>query len=85
VTNDRQAGVGWNSARGDNFMSVDARFGKRFNFGESMNLQVTWEMYNLFNRVNLASFNGNMRSTTFGKAANALDPFQAQLGIKFNF
>ena len=85
VTNDRPAGVGWNSSRGDNLMTVDARFGKRFNFGESMSLQVTWEMYNLFNRVNFASFNGNMRSTTFGKPANALDPFQAQLGIKFTF
>ena len=42
-------------------------------------------MFNLFNRVNLTSFNGNMSASTFAKARAALDPFQAQLGFRFTF
>ena len=83
--NDRPAGVGRNSGRGDGYFVLDLRSSKKFFFGEQTNLEVLWEMFNLTNTDNLTRFQGNMRSSSFGKARRALAPFQAQLGLKFTF
>jgi hypothetical protein len=48
-------------------------------------VEVLWEMYNLFNTVNLGSYVGNQRSAIFGQPQLAFDPFQAQFGLKFSF
>lgn len=82
---DRPLGVGYNSARGDTTSTFDLRTSKKFRFGESTDLEVLWEMFNVLNRVNLLQYTGNMRSSQFGRASLARDPFQAQFGLKFTF
>ena len=52
---------------------------------ETKNVELMWEMFNLFNTANLADYNGNERATTFRQARSALSPFQAQLGVRFAF
>ena len=85
VRNDRPAGVGFNSLRGEPFFQADLRLSKRITIDENRDVEVLWEMFNLFNRANLSNFNGNARSSTFRQARTALSPFQAQFGIKFRF
>jgi len=85
VLNDRPAGVRFNSLRGDGFFNTDLRLSKKFFLDRTRNVELMWEMFNLFNTVNLADFNGNERAATFRQARAALPPFQAQLGIRFSF
>ncbi len=85
VRNDRPAGVGFNSLRGEPFFQADVRLSKRITIDDNRDVEVLWEMFNLFNRANLSNFNGNARSSTFRQARTALSPFQAQFGIKFRF
>ena len=92
--NDRPAGVGFNAGRGDAFFQTDIRTSKKVRFGR-VSGEILWEMFNVFNTVNLNNFNGNQssaagqtatgRPTGFGQARQAFDPFQAQLGFKLTF
>jgi len=92
--NDRPAGVGFNAGRGDAFFQADIRTSKKVRFGR-VSGEILWEMFNVFNTVNLNNFNGNQssaagqtatgRPTGFGQARQAFDPFQAQLGFKLTF
>jgi len=85
VSNDRPAGVRFNALRGDSFFNTDLRLTKKFFLDETKNVELIWEMFNLFNTANLTDFNGNERSLTFRKARAALSPFQAQLGVRLTF
>ncbi len=92
--NDRPEGVGYNGGRGDSFFTTDLRLSKRFNLGAAQ-AEVLWEMFNVFNTVNLNNYLGNQSSvegvtatgipTGFGRPQQAFDPFQAQLGFKLTF
>ena len=92
--NDRPAGVEFNAGRGDAFFQTDIRTSKKVRFGR-VSGEILWEMFNVFNTVNLNNFNGNQssaagqtatgRPTGFGQARQAFDPFQAQLGFKLTF
>jgi hypothetical protein len=92
--NDRPEGVGFNAARGDSFFTTDLRVSKRFNFGAAQG-EVLWEMFNVFNTVNLNNYLGNQSAvpgftatgiaTGFGRPQQAFDPFQGQLGFKLTF
>jgi hypothetical protein len=84
-TNDRPAGVRFNALRGASFLSTDLRLTKKFFLHETKDVEVLWEMFNVFNTANLADFNGNERATTFRQARSALPPFQGQLGLRFTF
>ena len=83
--NDRSPGVSVHSERGDNFFNTDLRLSKRFFIDETKNVEVLWEMFNVFNTANLLRFQGNQSSSTFGQARSVLRPFQAQFGLKFTF
>ncbi len=92
--NDRPAGVEYNAGRGDAFFQTDIRTSKKIRVGR-VSGEILWEMFNVFNTVNLNNFNGNQssaagqtatgRPTGFGQARQAFDPFQAQLGFKLTF
>ncbi|MCA1563384.1 MAG: TonB-dependent receptor, partial [Acidobacteria bacterium] len=73
-----------NSARGDSYFDTDLRISKRFNV-RSRQLEILWEMFNLFNTKNFGGYQGNQRSVLFGQPTFALAPFQGQLGIRFDF
>jgi hypothetical protein len=85
VINDRPQGVRFNSLRGSSFFTTDLRLMKKFQFNETRNVELIWEMFNLFNTANLADYNGNQRAATFRQARAALPPFQAQFGLRFAF
>ncbi len=90
-----QPAIGRNSFRGPRFQSVDMTFGKNtplpFFFGEPANLEIRANVYNIFNKENLAPLGFNSSSTTidgpyFGSAepingglAGRVIEFQARL------
>jgi outer membrane receptor protein involved in Fe transport len=49
--------LGRNSFRQPKIFNVDARLSRRFNFNESMNLELLVEAFNLFNRTHITSVN----------------------------
>ncbi|RPJ85452.1 MAG: TonB-dependent receptor, partial [Acidobacteria bacterium] len=73
------------SGRGKSYFNVDLRLSKIIRFGQNHQIEVLWEMFNLTNAVNYGGYQGNMRSTTFGKPSYATSPFQAQFGIRADF
>ena len=85
TANNRSSGVSYNSLRGDGYFSLDLRLSRTFALGNSRRLQLIVEGFNVFNAVNFNSFNGNEQSSLFKQATQALNPFQAQLGIRFDF
>jgi hypothetical protein len=54
-------------------------------FRESANFQFRTEFYNLFNRVNLNTFDGDLTSGTFGKATGVFTPRTIQFGARLEF
>jgi hypothetical protein len=50
-----------------------------------LRLQLRFEFYNVFNRVNLGGINSNLTSASFGKATSQLNPRNIQLGAKLMF
>lgn len=65
---------------------VDFTMTKNIRFGETMNLQLRGEAFNVFNHTNFRSFaSTNVTSTLFGRIGAVRDPRTIQLGIKFLF
>jgi len=64
---------------------VDLRLSRAFRLGGDRSLQLIVEAFNITNAVNFNSYNGNEQSALFKQATQALNPFQAQLGIRFDF
>ena len=50
-----------------------------------MNLQLRFEFFNVLNRVNLTSVDGNLNSSTFGRSTSTYDPRIIQLGTRLVF
>jgi hypothetical protein len=86
-----------NKFRGPGFATVDAALVKNTNIREGINLQLRAEMFNLFNRVNLANPSaGTQSSSTFGRITNTRnnggapgigpgEPFNVQFAGKIIF
>jgi hypothetical protein len=87
--NDRPAGMQRNSGQGPGFVKLDARFGKEWVLpkvdGRKLQLETVAEAFNVFNRVNLGNFVGNLSSPFFGQATSALDARRIQLSVRFRF
>jgi hypothetical protein len=81
---DRPPGVGRNSARGDDFWQADARLSRELRVG-SRRVEILAEAFNLTNHRNWIGHNGNQRSATFGRPADATSPREVQLGIRVDF
>jgi hypothetical protein len=64
---------------------VDFTMTKNIRFGESMQLQLRGEAFNIFNTTNFRAVNLNVTGTTFGQVATVRDPRTIQLGAKFSF
>ncbi len=87
LVNDRPAGVGRNSARGTAAWTVDTRLSKVFRFG-GQKLEIIAEGFNLLNHPSQDNFQGNQRSTLFGKPTRTLanfSPRQIQIGARIDF
>ncbi len=83
--NDRPSGVTFNSLRGDGFFSLGARLSKLITFAKRYRLELIAEAFNLTNTVNYNNYIGVETSPFFRQPTQALDPFQAQFGFRFDF
>lgn len=89
-------GVGRNSFRSPGYFSVDMTVLKRFGFpsmpvlGEAAGLEIRYNIYNLFNRLNLEAFGANQDNTQiqhpdFGRALHALSGRTSEIQVRFSF
>lgn len=88
--NDRPLGVGRNTGRGFDFVSLDLRLGRRFNFSERIGLEIMVEGFNVLNRANYSVPNNTFGTGTtplpnFGRPTAAFDPRQIQFGLRLSF
>ena len=85
----QEGDVGRNTVHGPGMAQVDFSILKNFRTpwfrGEHSNFQFRAEIYNLFNRVNLNNFDGDITSGTFGKATGVFTPRSIQLGARLEF
>jgi hypothetical protein len=93
VNTDRPDGIGRNTFRGDDFFTIDLRLRRRFRPTEHLSLEISADLFNLLNRVNVTDF-----STVYGQPTLSLPPvssfgsplavanaFQTQLGLRVIF
>jgi hypothetical protein len=74
--------------RGGSIYIFDLRIAKFFRFGGTKELQLMFEMFNLFNTVNRGeAFINTFESPSFGEPDGRIvtNQFQTQLGIRFSF
>jgi hypothetical protein len=76
-----------NSVRGPKFWQVDVSLQKGFRLpvGPSTQLQFRMEAFNVLNRTNFTSPNGNFSSAAFGTITGTFEPRQIQLGARLTF
>jgi hypothetical protein len=99
-TTDRPFFAGRNTGIGPSFWTFDTRLGRRVRFGERLRLDMMFEAFNLFNKLNYASVNntvGNIAgpfnlsgrddrgpSEPLG-FTSAMEARRIQLGLRFSF
>jgi hypothetical protein len=75
-----------NVARGPATFTLDMGLHKTFSLPAAARLEFRVETFNVFNRTNFDTPNGNRSSTAFGTITGLLTPpRQIQLGVKVNF
>jgi hypothetical protein len=75
----------WGQFRNPGFAETDASLAKDTRLTERLRLQLRFEFFNLFNRVNLGGVSSNLSSSTFGRATSQLNPRWIQIGAKIMF
>lgn len=88
--NDRPIGVGRNTGRGFNYVSLDARLSRTFTLTERWSIEALAEGFNTLNRSNWTLPNntygtGATPLPSFGLATAVFDPRQIQFGLRLNF
>ncbi len=75
-----------NYGRGGDFLTVDMRVTKYIRLPAGNSLELMFEVFNLGNRVNYTSYEGEKRLDTFGEPSRTRgNPMQAQIGVRFRF
>ncbi len=86
--------VGYDTVRGNAFFQLDTRIGKNIKLGESRNLQLMFQAFNLTNKTNYGNnFTNTANSTDFLKPAGYINPtssstpraFVGEFGARFTF
>ena len=89
LANDRPAGVGRNSLAGPGYADVDLRWSRDFFLGAKKDKGPTvtlgLDAFNLLNRVNYATYVGDLSSPFFGKAIAAQPARRLQASFRFRF
>jgi len=75
----------WGQFRNPGFAETDASLAKDTLLTEKLRLQLRFEFFNLFNRVNLGGVQANLSSATFGRSTSQLPPRWIQIGAKIMF
>ena len=84
----RPGTLGRNTFTNPGFANADLNILKQVPFpllGEAGRLDFRIEMFNVLNRVNLGSVNGNLQSGNFGRVANTFSARNVQFGVKIIF
>ena len=82
---DRVGSLQRNFGIGDPFMTIDARVSKFIQL-PGMRFEAFVEAFNVTNRVNFDRPNGNLRSSSFGRATRIQgSPRQLELGFRLDF
>jgi hypothetical protein len=71
--------------REPNFAETDVSFYKDNRIWERVNLQLRFEVYNIFNRANLGFIDNNLADGTFGRATSQQLPRWLQVAAKITF
>jgi hypothetical protein len=74
-----------NSARNPNFYLFDLRVTKRFDFGGPGQLELLFELFNVFNNANRRTNLGRLDLSNFGTLNLIGESRQAQLGIRYRW
>jgi len=74
-----------NLFRSPDFFETDLNFYKDTHITERVNLQLRFEIFNIFNRVNLTAFDINQADGTFGKTTAQQLPRNWQFGARVTF
>jgi hypothetical protein len=90
TVNDRPVGIGRNTGRGFDALSLDGRVSRRFALHERTNLEFLVEGFNLMNRANWQFPNnvfgaGLVPLPTFGRPTGAAAGRQLQMGVRVNW
>lgn len=75
----------WGQFRNPGFAETDAALQKDTKLTERWLLELRFEFFNLFNRVNLGGVSSNLSTATFGRVTSQLNPRWIQLGAKIMF
>jgi hypothetical protein len=85
----RGGNLGRNTYRGPGLAQVDFSLIKNTRVPwfttEPAAMQIRFEAYNLFNRVNINNWETNLANNSFGRATSARDPRTIQLGLRIAF
>ena len=71
--------------RGPNYHNWDLSLAKNTQIYERLNLQLRFDYFNVFNRVNLQGVDSNLADGTFGKSTSQFNPRWLQLGVSLQF
>lgn len=82
---DRRGSATVGMIEGPSFKQLDMSFRKNFRFGGRYNLTPIFDVFNLFNTVNLFNPNVNANDVAFGTINGAQPPRQFQIGARFDF
>jgi hypothetical protein len=78
--------AGRNTVNGPPTTRWDATLAKNIRFSEAKSIQLRWEVFNVFNHTNFATFSSlNITSSVYGRVGTTRDPRTMQLGAKFIF
>jgi hypothetical protein len=89
VANDRPLGVPRNALQGPGWLRLDLRLSKELSVtqgnGDGPRFAITADAFNILNRVNYATYVGNLSSPFFGLPVSSQSARRVQLGIRFSF
>ena len=80
--------LGRNTYEGPGFGNLDFSLFKSFKIkaiNEGSRIQLRFELFNTFNRVNFSQPSNVLDDSLFGRAGSAFDARQIQFGLKFIF
>jgi len=77
--------AGANSLQTPGYADVDAAASRYFSIKENQKLELRFEFFNLFNRVNFSGPNSTFKNSTFGVISSDASPRILEFAMKYTF